>query len=166
MQKTLDKQFEQQIDANKGIIYKVAKLYAYTDAEQQDLFQDIVIQLWKAYPKFSGDAKFSTWMYRIALNTAISGLRREAKRNIVYFMPDLLKLDQVADDESDDHEQKLTWLYQAIKQLNQVDKAIVMLYLEDKSYDEMEEILGIGQGNLRVRVNRIKEKLRQLTKSY
>ena len=164
MQQNLDKQFEQQINTHKGIIYKVTNLYAYTDANRQDLFQEIVLQLWRAFPKFRGDAKLSTWVYRIALNTAISGLRRE-KKDIVSFMPDLSPYDNGEITGNNGEERKLVLLYNAIKQLNQVDKAMVMLYLEDKTYADMEDILGISQGNIRVRITRIKEKLRQLTKN-
>lgn len=161
----MDKQFEELINTHKGIIYKVTKLYAYTHDKQQDLFQEIVVQLWRAYPRFRGQAKFSTWIYRIALNTAISALRKE-KRDMISFMPDLSHLDRIEVNENGEKEQEISILYAAIRQLNQIDTAVVMLYLDDKGYDEMEEILGIGQGNLRVRLSRIKEKLRQLTKNH
>lgn len=163
MENNSGKQFEELINAHKGIIIKVAKMYAYTDAKQKDLFQEIVIQLWKAYPRFKGQSKWSTWIYRVALNTAISGLRKE-KKEIIAFMPDLSFLDRTEINENEDKEQKLTLLYAAIRQLNQIDTAVVMLYLDDKGYDDMEEILGINQGNLRVRLSRIKDRLRQITK--
>ena len=156
-------QFVKQIRENESLIYKVCRIYAYSEADRQDLFQEIVIQLWKAYPKFKGNSKFSTWMYRVALNTAITGLRK--KKDIIRtYSPDALPLNAGEENTSESEEENLQLLYLAIAQLNQIEKAIVMLYMEDRSYEEMEEILGLSQGNLRVKMNRIKEKLRQLAK--
>lgn len=147
------------------MLYKVCRVYAYSDADRQDLFQEIVIQLWKAYPKFKGDSKISTWLYRVALNTAISGLRK--KKNLVTsFEPTSIPEPAGVCDQEHSEEERFQQMYQAIEQLNAVEKAIVMLYMEDRTYLEMEEILGLSQGNLRVKMNRIKEKLRQLTKNY
>lgn len=156
-------QFEKAIKEHEGLIHKVCRIYAYTDADRQDLFQEIIIQLWRAYPKFKGQSKFSTWLYRVAINTAITGLRKK-KDFIQSYEPDKLPT-EISD--AYHHEQEEQWqqLYTAIERLNEIEKAIVMLYLEDKTYDEMEDILGISSGNLRVKMSRIKEKLRQLTKT-
>lgn len=159
-----EKQFENDIRENESLIFKVCRIYAYTDTDRKDLFQEIVIQLWKAYPKFKGESKFSTWMYRVAINTAITGLRKE-KHFITSYEPGALPNNISEENNSEVEEEQLQQLYMAIEQLNQIEKAIVMLYMEDKSYDDMEDILGINQGNLRVKMNRIKEKLRQLTKN-
>ena len=146
------------------MLFKVCNLYCQHAFERQDLFQEIVIQLWKAYPSFRGDSKFSTWLYRIALNTAISDLRRK-KHHIISTEPDGLP-EGIEDIQNyKEKEEKLEQLYKAINQLTEIEKAIVMLYLEDRSYDEMEDILGINQNNLRVKMNRIKDKLRKLTKA-
>lgn len=163
MQKAeLEKQFETRIKESELLIYKVCSIYAYTVADGQDLFQEIVIQLWKAYPKFRGDSKWSTWVYRVAINTAITGLRKE-KNFIHSYEPGTLPT-QISDvNQYAAKEEQLLQLYTAIEQLNEIEKAIVMLYLEEKSYEEMEEIVGINSGNLRVKMTRIKEKLRQLT---
>jgi RNA polymerase sigma-70 factor (ECF subfamily) len=142
----------------------VCRIYAYSDADREDLFQEIVIQLWKAYPKFKGDSKLSTWLYRVAINTAISGLRKK-KDFIKNYEPAAMPEPLVEHNEAHDAEERLQQLYKAIEQLNAVEKAIVMLYMEDRPYDEMEEIIGLSQGNLRVKMNRIKEKLRHLTKN-
>jgi RNA polymerase sigma-70 factor (ECF subfamily) len=159
-----EKQFETHLTENELLIYKVCRLYASSYADRQDLFQEIVIQLWKAFPKFNGQAKFSTWLYRVAINTAITGLRKQ-KDFMVSYEPAMLP--QFMDDNPRfEEEEQSKELHKAIEQLNQVEKAIVMLYMEDKTYEEMEEILGITQGNLRVKMNRIKEKLRQITKNY
>ena len=160
----VEKHFEKDIRENELLIYKVCSIYAYTDADREDLFQDIVIQLWKAYPKFNGQAKFSTWVYRVALNTAITGLRKQ-KSIIKAHQPAILAANIIDDNYNAGEEERLQQLYTAIEQLGQVEKAIVMLYMEDRPYEEMEEILGISQGNLRVKMNRLKEKLRQLTKN-
>jgi len=159
----LEKQFETHIRDHQLLLYKVCRIYAYTEADRQDLFQEIVLQLWKAFPKFRGDAKFSTWLYRIAINTAITGLRK-SRDFITSYEPAQLPMLASHDSAGSAEEEQVQQLYAAIGQLNQVEKALVMLYLEERSYEEMEDILGINQGNLRVKMNRIKEKLRQLTK--
>jgi len=158
-----EEEFEQQVRLHEALLHKVCRLYAHTDADREDLFQEIVIQLWRSYPKFRGDAKRSTWMYRVALNTAITGLRRK-KDFIQSYDPAMLPMQQTDDNSAAVKEEKLKEMYAGISQLNEIEKAIVMLYMDDKSYDEMEEILGMSQGNLRVKMTRIKDKLRQLTK--
>lgn len=154
--------FEKEIRENELLIYKVCRIYAYTQADRDDLYQEIVLQLWNSYEKFRGDAKLSTWIYRVAINTAISGLRKN-RNFITSYEPGQLPVR--ADDVPQGEEEQLQELYRAIGLLNEIEKAIVMLFLEDRSYDEMQEILGISNGALRVKMNRIKEKLRQLTKN-
>lgn len=145
------------------MLYKVCRLYCFSEHDRQDLFQEIIVQLWKSWPKFRGEAKFSTWLYRIALNTAISNLRKQ-KRRPSPLDPDHLPTQLQDIQYTAEKEEQLQQMYAAINQLTEVEKALVMLYLEDRSYDEMEEILGINQNNLRVKMNRIKEKLRKITK--
>src|SRR4030095_935251 len=157
-------QFLQLVKEHSGMIHKVCRLYGHTETDRQDLCQEIIIQVWKSFPRFRGDSKFSTWLYRIALNTAISDLRKQKRQiDIVYSDVPLRELQEAGVD--NEKEDQLKQLYVAIGQLGEIEKAIVMLYLEDKSYEEMEDILGINQNNLRVKMNRIKEKLRKLTKS-
>jgi RNA polymerase sigma-70 factor (ECF subfamily) len=151
------------VNEHRGMLYKVCRLYCFTEHDRQDLFQEIVIQLWKSYPAFRGEARFGTWLYRIALNTAISGLRKQ-RRRIVLTDPEHLPAQLHDIQYSAEKEEQLQQLYTAINQLTEIEKALTMLYLEDKSYQEMEEILGISQNNLRVKMNRIKEKLRKITK--
>lgn len=152
------------VQEHRPMLNKVCNIYCHTSFDRQDLFQEIVIQLWKSYPKFRGDSKFSTWLYRIALNTAISDLRRQ-KRTTQLAEPSE-SLNEIPDVQTySQQEEQLEQLHGAIAQLTDIEKAVVMLYLENKSYDEMEDILGINQNNLRVKMNRIKEKLRKLTKS-
>ncbi len=152
------------VQEHQGIIRKVCHLYGRNDADRDDLYQEIVIQLWKAFSSFRGEAKISTWMYRIALNTAISNLRKQSRKVALSF-PEFIPREEAETNEEKLKEEKLQQMYAAISRLSEVEKAIVMLYLEDKSYDEMEEILGISNGALRVKMNRIKEKLRSLTKA-
>jgi len=158
-----EKQFEKHIKEHELLIYKICRIYAYTNADRQDLFQEIVIQLWNAFPKFKGDSKLSTWLYRVAINTAITGLRK--RKDFIESYDHAALPTNISDEHRVHLEERLLEMYKAIEQLNQIEKAIVMFYLEDKSYEEMEEILGISQGNLRVKMNRIKEKLRNLTKN-
>ncbi|ANI90526.1 RNA polymerase subunit sigma-70 [Arachidicoccus ginsenosidimutans] len=145
------------------LIMKVCRVYAYDVHDRQDLFQEIVIQLWKAFPNFKGQSKVSTWMYKIAIYTAIAGLRKQ-KSFIRYSDPQQLPQDSVYVPYDETKDKQLEELYRAIAQLDEIEKAIVMLYLEGKTYDEMEEIMGISSGNLRVKVSRIKDKLKQIIK--
>jgi RNA polymerase sigma factor (sigma-70 family) len=161
--KQLETKFEDDIKQHELLIHKVTRIYASSYEDQQDLFQDIVIQLWNGYPKFKGDSKISTWMYRVALNTAISSFRKK-KDYIDSYDPDELPHNRFDSADYKDKEAQYIQLHRAIARLNEIEKGIILLFLEEKSYDEMEEILGISQGNLRVKMNRIKEKLRQLTK--
>lgn len=159
-----ERQFEAHIKEHQRLIEKICRVYVFTEADRQDLFQEIVIQAWNAYPRFKGESSFSTYLYRIALNTAIAGLRKSKRKDFIQtFEP--VKLPQHADDDSGAiEEENLRQLYHAIAQLNEVERAIVLLYLEDKSYKEMEAILGMTEGTLRVKMSRIKDKLRELTK--
>lgn len=156
----LETAFARQVKEHELLLYKVCRTYACNGADRDDLYQEIVLQLWHAYPHFRGEARFSTWMYRVALNTAIAGSRRRQPLMESY-EPDRLPSPVAAPGEG---QEQVDALYGAIGRLGEIDKAIVMLYLEDKSYDEMEEIMGISSGTLRVKMTRIREKLRQLTK--
>ena len=161
MNKELEHQFVTELENNQNIVHKVCSLYTDDRDSHNDLFQEITIQLWKAYPKFRGDSKFSTWMYRVALNTAIT-LYRKSKRR-----PQTRSYDSViykisAEQYDPTEEQQLKLMYSAIKQLGDIDKALVFLYLEDKNYSEIAETLGITEVNARVKMNRIKTKLRTI----
>lgn len=155
--------FEAAIKAHELLLRKVCRMYAAHYADRQDLFQEIVLQLWKAYPTFKGDAKLSTWMYRVAINTAITGIRKKKDTETLY-EPSELPVEIADEPAAKMEEERLHQFYHAVGKLNEIERAIVMLYLEQKTYEEMEEILGISQGNLRVKMNRVKEKLRELTK--
>ena len=153
--------FVQLLEQNQNIVHKICRLYTNDQDAHNDLFQEITIQLWKAYPKFRGDAKFSTWMYRIALNTAIT-LYRKSKRQIRTQDFDSVLYKVKATTYDDTEEQQLKLMYDAIKQLNDIEKALVFLYLEDKNYKEISDTIGISEVNARVKMNRVKTKLKNI----
>lgn len=161
MNKELEHSFVSLLEENQNIVHKICRLYTNDSEAHNDLFQEITIQLWRAYPKFRGDSKFSTWMYRVALNTAIT-LYRKSKRSIKTqdYEGVSFKISSVPYD--DTIEQQLKLMYSAVKDLNDIDKALVFLYLEDKNYKEISETLGITEVNARVKMNRIKGKLRTI----
>ncbi len=161
MTQDLEYKFVSELEANQNIVHKICKIYTDCPDAHKDLFQEITIQLWKAYPKFRGDAKFSTWMYRIALNTAIT-LYRRSKRHVPTNKLDPVIYKVKAVDYDDTEEQQLALMYEAIKQLNDIEKALVFLYLEDKNYYEISETMGITEINARVKMNRIKKKLKNI----
>ncbi len=161
MNKELEHNFVELLEKHQNIVHKVCRLYTNNYDAHNDLFQEITIQLWKAYPKFRGEAKFSTWMYRVGLNTAIT-LYRKSKRSINTQEFDLVQFKIKADDYDNTEEEQLKLMYKALHQLNDIDKALVFLYLEDKNYKEISETMGISEVNARVKMNRIKTKLRTI----
>ncbi len=161
MKSELEQKFVNLLEKHQNIVHKICRMYADNQAQHKDLFQDITIQLWKAYPKFRGEAKFSTWMYRVALNTAIT-LYRKQKRRIKTQDIDNISFKIEADYYDDTTEQNLKLMYAAVRELNDIDKALVFLYLEDKNYTEISETLGISEVNARVKMNRIKKKLKTI----
>lgn len=155
-----ERYFVNLVNEHQGLIHKVCNLYESDREARDDLFQEIVLQLWKSFHTFRGDAKITTWMYRIALNTAISGLRKR-KRGLQ--TEDLNeKHFNFSEASSDDHEENLQKLQWSIRQLSEIERAIIMMALDEVPYDEIAETIGITQNNVRVRMNRIREKLRKL----
>ena len=158
----MEKVFISLIKTHRGIIYKVCNLYLKDAEDKKDLFQEIVLQLWRSFPGFKNESQSSTWMYRVALNTAISNFRKESKKP---GRRSILDEDFQIPDFSDDHQtEHLGILNQAIKQLNEIEKAIIMLYLDEKNYEEIAEITGITKNNVGVKLNRIKIKLEKIIK--
>ena len=144
------------------LLRRVARMYCPDADDQQDLYQEIVLQLWRAWPQYRpGAAKISTWLYRIALNVAISSLRQRtrhpAPERLGPTVPEVPLLPEPGPDADD-----LAQLYQAIERLSDVEKAFVLLYLEERTYEEMADILGITQNNVRVKMHRVQDKLRHL----
>ena len=161
MSEELEHSFIEQLEKHQNIVHKVCRLYTNNQDAHNDLFQEITIQLWKAFPKFRGEAKFSTWMYRVGLNTAIT-LYRKKKRTIRTEAFDAFEFKIKSEEYDDTEEQQLKLLYQAVHQLNDIEKALVFLYLEDKNYKEISETMGISEVNARVKMNRVKTKLRTI----
>jgi RNA polymerase sigma-70 factor (ECF subfamily) len=153
-----EKEFISLLNQHQKIIYKVCNLYMDKHADREDLFQEITLQAWKAYGNFRGDAKFSTWLYRVSLNTAITFYRKDKRK------PDLISTDLLPEstETSDDPiEEQVKAMYAAIGELTKIDKAIVMLYLEDYPYTDIGEMMGITANNVAVKMNRIKGKLKE-----
>jgi RNA polymerase sigma factor (sigma-70 family) len=148
------------IQENKRIIFKICNSYCPKREERDDLAQEIVYQLWKSIDAFNPDLKFTTWMYRIALNVAISFYRKEKKAG------NTIPLEETLLEWKDDAEIPLetdnnfNLLHQFIAELKEIDKSIVILYLDDKSYKEIAEIIGLTETNVSTKINRIKETLR------
>ncbi len=161
MSDNLEQSFVQQLKSNQNIIHKICRLYTNSDDTHKDLFQEITIQLWKAYPKFRGDSKFSTWAYRVALNTAIT-LYRKSKRTVKTLGYESQQFFISDDDYNYEEEEQLKLMYKAVYQLNDIEKALIFMYLEDKYYNEISDTLGISEVNARVKMNRIKGKLKKI----
>ena len=161
--KAKEQEFLTRIEQHKGILYKVSKMYMDTSDDQQDLFQEIVCQLWKAYDSFKGDSQFSTWMYRVAINTSIVFLKKEKRKVDKYD----LSTDNIREEESDSEikENQLDHFYKAVQKLEKIDKAIIFYQLEGFSHKEIADNLGISEGNARVKLNRAKEKLKEIIKN-
>ena len=161
MDKKLEHRFVKLLEANQNIVHKICRLYTNDKDAHDDLFQEITIQLWRAFPKFRGDSKFSTWMYRVALNTAITLYRKSSRRiKTQDFSEVSFKIKSI--DYDDTKDQQLRALYGGIRELNDIEKALIFLYLEDKPYKEIAKTLGISEVNARVKMNRSKEKLRKI----
>jgi RNA polymerase sigma-70 factor (ECF subfamily) len=154
--------FTQLIQNNQGIVHKVCRIYTDTQEEHEDLFQEIVLQLWKSFDSFKGDSKFSTWMYRVGLNTAITLIRKKTKSIPVTSIDDTNFLQLKSQEYDEEHEERLKLLNTCIKKLNEVERALVLLYLEEMPYKDIAETLGITEVNARVKMNRAKEKLKEM----
>ena len=159
MNQSTENQFVEIIKLHQGIVHKVCGMYRHDPDDRKDLFQEIIIQLWRAFPKFRQESKVSTWIYQIALNVAISDFRKESRRpQKVELSENLMNISDNAYDS--DTEEKIQQMHLAIAQLSEIEKAIVMLYFEEKDNEEIAEIVGITQNNVRVKMTRIREKLR------
>ena len=155
------REFLEKIENHKGMIFKISKMYVDGKTDREDLFQEIIYQTWKAYPSFQGKSEFSTWLYRVALNTAIVFLKKEKKRSL--FSRQETQEFQVKDEEYNaDKDQKIEQLYKAIHQLNSIDKALIFYSLEDYSHREVATQLGISEVNARVKLSRAKNKLKEI----
>lgn len=156
----LARQFSEQIYNHLGIVHKICRTYKKDPDDRDDLFQEIVFNAWKSYPKFEGRAKFSTWLYRVALNTALYQNRKDK------FFGKKVELElaqhhvaETADDNTD-----LLWI--AVNKLDELEKSVVVLYLEELPYREISEITGLSENNIAVKLNRIKSKMKKILEEH
>ena len=154
----LEEEFISLIKENERIILKICNVYCRESDYRADLYQDILIQLWKSFPNYNRRSKITTWMYRIALNTAISRFRKEKKRPTQEQISDQFVSDSFNEDEN------VSLLYSAIDSLNKIEKAITMLYMDGIKYKEIGEIMGLSESNIGFKINQIKRKLREKLK--
>jgi RNA polymerase sigma-70 factor (ECF subfamily) len=150
----MEKEFTELLYQNQGIVHKICNLYFSNRAEKEDYQQELIIQLWRAYPSFKKESKFSTWMYKVCLNSAIDLLRKERThpKMIQYENHDFLKITDEKSESSENQDK----LYLAITMLSETDKAIITLYLDEFTYREIADIIGLSETNIGVKINRIK----------
>lgn len=149
--------FDQWLNQHKALFFKVVRAYAFTAMDQDDLFQEITIQAWHSIPSFKNESAVSTWLYRIAFNTAIKWSQKERKHHNA--RETLESVEHVLQDNGLPMDERLAWLYREISKLNEVDRSITLLLLEGLSYKEMAAIVGITESNIGVKINRIKKDL-------
>ncbi len=155
-----EREFLAMIQANQGIIHKVCRIYRDSPEDREDLFQEVIFQLWRSYPLFRGGSKSSTWLYRVALNTAMASFRKN-KPNVTLaeYLPDIQ-----FEDISYEGNERQEKLLESIRQLSEPDRALIALYLDELSYQQIAGILGISENNVGVKLNRIKIRLQKLIK--
>jgi len=158
---TIEKTFIELIRKNEHLIYKVCSIYISDEFPLPDLYQEVIYNLWKSFPKFRKECSESTWIYRIALNTCITGMRKELKRpqhiSILELEEHLLEPESMTS--------SIKEMYKLIYQLNSLERAIILLYLEEKSYQEIADITGLTLNNIAIKIKRIKEKLKKMSQN-
>ena len=158
----MEKEFIELIKNHEGILHKICNIYFFRNPYKEDYYQEILIRLWKSFPSYKNQSAFSTWLYRVALNTAIDIIR---KQNLQPKHTQLSKIEySIPEHEHNIESYKKEKLYQAINYLSDVEKSIIILYLEDYSYKEIAEIIGLSESNTGVKINRIKIQLIKILK--
>lgn len=152
--------FDTWLNQHKGLLFKIVRSYAFTGMDQDDLFQEISIQVWRSVPSFRQESSVTTWLYRIALNTSIKWTTKERKH---YPSESLENVQHILQENKIQADDRLEWLYEQINQLDEIDRSVTLLLLEGFSYKEMATILGITESNVGVKITRIKKQL--ITKS-
>jgi RNA polymerase sigma-70 factor, ECF subfamily len=143
-----------------GIIIKICRAYTDSQEDFEDYYQEVCLQIWRSKDKFRGDSKWSTWIYRLSLNICLTLIKKK-KKTRQYCSTDTLRQNEEAEDNTIFSDESLKLLYDAIKKLSEIDRAVILLYLEEKLNKEIAEIIGTTPNNIGVRVNRIKERLRK-----
>jgi len=158
----IETEFLDELDSHQGILHKVCFIYSNNSLEKEDLYQEVILQLWKSFSSFKHQSSFSTWMYRVALNTALSLTKKPRMFVKTAHFPDSSYEIEHSMNKSED----VKIMYKAISHLNKVEKAIILLWLEDKSYEEIADAIGMSVKNISVRLVRIKAKLINIIKKY
>lgn len=156
----LNDKFHQIIEQHKGILFKIAKTYCQNEEDRQDLLQEMMIQVWKSLPKYNNTFAITTWLYRICLNVAISSYRKSATRQHLN-IPLVEEFTSIRNEERNEKKEQLSLLEKFISELNDLDKALILLYFEDKSHTEISVIMGLSVSNVGTKLGRIKEKLKK-----
>lgn len=163
MNNNKESEFINIIKNNEAAIFKITTFYTNSKDDQEDLYQEIVFQLWKSFSNFRGDAKISTWLYRVALNTAITYLKKTKKQGDRVSIDHILLKQMESYDSL--HEDRLRLMYRHINLLNKLEKGLILLLLEGKKYEEIAEITGLTATNVGTRISRIKDKLKNQLKT-
>jgi RNA polymerase sigma-70 factor (ECF subfamily) len=157
----LQEQFHQILEQHKGIMFSIARTYCRNESDRQDLLQEMLMQIWISLGRYNGSFAMSTWLYRICLNTAISfyrkNIRKKNEADMLLFDENML----FTDEQNGVQNEQLQMLQQFIRELNDLDKALIILYLEDKSYAEISDIMGLSVSNIGTKLGRIREKLKK-----
>ncbi|MEO9481794.1 MAG: RNA polymerase sigma factor [Ekhidna sp.] len=156
--------FDEWLAGYRALLFKIIRAYAYTSDDQNDLFQDVCIQVFRSIPNFRGSSAVSTWLYRIALNTAIKWSTKEKKHVMGHHEVEKMTNVLIVSDEAKD--ERVGWLYNQIKQFNEIDRSLTLLLLDGYSYKEMSEMMGISESNIGVKIHRIKKQLVTNSKQY
>lgn len=158
----IQEQFLNILEKNIGIIIKISRAYTQVQQDREDLINDITLELWKSFKHFNGDSKISTWIYRIALNTSMNYKRKKKNTTLFSSLNELKENDIASWLIEEDRSSDLEVLYNCIDELSEINKAIILLYLDGNSHDEISEIMGISKTNVGTRISRIKEQIKNL----
>ncbi len=157
--KSLKKEFLEILSSYQGILHKINIIYFRNTSDREDNFQEIIYQLWKSFPGLQNKNSIGSWIYAVSINTSISKIKKESRIEYRENLPESIDKKDIIEELSLNEASQM--LLQAIYNLNEIDKPIMLLYLEEKSYDEIAEIIGISKSNVGVRINRAKELLKQ-----
>ncbi len=159
MKEGIEKEFLFILEQHISILVKIVNVYTHAAQDRKDLMSDIVYELWKSYPRFKGESQVSTWLYRVALNIALKS-KRKRDNNKLLFVDELIRFDDDTWEDLSNGREAIQALYQCIEELNPINKAIILLYLDDKSNEEIADITGLSRTNVSTRLNRIREQLK------